>query len=255
LRSHGIEPRHRVLLIGPPGNGKTSLAEALAYELSLPLYVVRYDTVIGSYLGETATRLRKVFDYARTTPCVLFFDEFDSIGKERGDIHETGEIKRVVSSLLLQMDDLPSYTVIVAATNHPELLDRAVWRRFQIQLTLGLPDKAQIAIWVERFSKRFQEPLGVSQNTFHQILNGENFAKIEQFGLDIQRQWILNMGSMPLREVAGRLVKRRQAALRQMKTDKPHGRKQAPDPVSSRTDEAEKAARGSEPFFDDDAGA
>lgn len=238
LRSHGIEPRHRLLLTGPPGNGKTSLAEALAYELSLPFYVVRYDTVIGSYLGETATRLRKIFDYVRTTPCVLFMDEFDSIGKERGDIHETGEIKRVVSSLLLQMDDLPAYTVVIAATNHPELLDRAVWRRFQIQLTLELPDKQQIAVWVERFAKRFQEPLGVTPDTFKRILLGENFAKIEQFGLDIQRQWILNMGASPLREVAGKLVKRRQAAQRRLKTDKPHGRNQAPDPVSAGTDEA-----------------
>lgn len=238
LRSHGIEPRHRLLLTGPPGNGKTSLAEALAYELSLPFYVVRYDTVIGSYLGETATRLRKIFDCARTTPCVLFLDEFDSIGKERGDIHETGEIKRVVSSLLLQMDDLPAYTVVIAATNHPELLDRAVWRRFQIQLALNPPDKQQIAVWVERFAKRFQEPLGVSVDAFKRIFENENFANIEQFGLDIQRQWILNMGASPLREVAERLVKRRQAALRRLKTDKPHGRKQAPDPVSAGTDEA-----------------
>jgi ATP-dependent 26S proteasome regulatory subunit len=105
LRSHGLEPRHRILLAGPPGNGKTSLAEAIAEALSVPLLTVRYEAVIGSFLGETAGRLRRVFDFARTTPSVLFFDEFDVVGKERGDIHETGEIKRVVSSLLLQMDD------------------------------------------------------------------------------------------------------------------------------------------------------
>ena len=116
LRSHGLEPRHRILLAGPPGNGKTSLAEAIAESLSIPLLTVRYEAVIGSFLGETAGRLRRVFDYARTTPSVLFFDEFDVVGKERGDLHETGEIKRVVSSLLLQMDDLPSWTIIAAAT-------------------------------------------------------------------------------------------------------------------------------------------
>jgi len=121
LRSHGLEPRHRVLLAGPPGNGKTSLAEAIAEALSLPLLTVRYEAVIGSFLGETAGRLRRVFDFARTTPSVLFFDEFDVIGKERGDIHETGEIKRVVRSLLLQMDDLPSWTIIAAATKRPLL--------------------------------------------------------------------------------------------------------------------------------------
>ena len=85
LRSHNLEPRHRVLLVGPPGNGKTSLAEAIAEALAVQFFVVRYDAIIGSFLGETATRLRRVFDYARTTPCVLFFDEFDAVGKERGD--------------------------------------------------------------------------------------------------------------------------------------------------------------------------
>ena len=118
LRASSLEPRHRVLLVGPPGNGKTTLAEAIAESLAIPFFIVRYEAMIGSFLGETASRLKRVFDYARTTPCVLFFDEFDALGKERGDIHETGEIKRVVSSLLMQIDDLPSYTVVVAATNH-----------------------------------------------------------------------------------------------------------------------------------------
>ena len=130
LRAHNLEPRHRVLLTGPPGNGKTSLAEAFATELAVPLFAVRYESVIASYLGETAVRLSRLFDEVRTRRCVLFFDEFDVVGKERGDVHETGEIKRVVSSLLLQIDDLPSHVVVITATNHPELLDRAVWRRF-----------------------------------------------------------------------------------------------------------------------------
>ena len=119
LRTHSLEPRHRVLLVGPPGNGKTSLAEAIAEALSAPFFVVRYEALIGSFLGETASRLKRVFDYARTTPCVLFFDEFDAVGKERGDVHETGEIKRVVSSLLMQVDDLPSYTVVVPPRTTP----------------------------------------------------------------------------------------------------------------------------------------
>ena len=97
LRAHSLEPRHRVLLVGPPGNGKTTLAEAIAEALSVSFIVVRYETMIGSYLGETANRLKRVIDYARTTPNVLFFDEFDAVAKERGDSHETGEIKRVVS--------------------------------------------------------------------------------------------------------------------------------------------------------------
>ena len=96
LRTHSLEPRHRVLLVGPPGNGKTSLAEAIAEALSAPFFVVRYEALVGSFLGETASRLKRVFDYARTTPCVLFFDEFDAVGKERGDvigIHDGHEIR------------------------------------------------------------------------------------------------------------------------------------------------------------------
>lgn len=118
LRSYGLEPRHRVLMSGPPGNGKTTLAEAIAQELMVPLFVVRYEAVIGSFLGETSGRLKRLFDFVRTHQCVLFFDEFDTLGKERGDTHETGEIKRVVSSLLLQIDALPSHVVVVTATNH-----------------------------------------------------------------------------------------------------------------------------------------
>ena len=101
LRSYGLEPRHRVFLAGVPGTGKTSVAAAIAASVLMPLITVRYEAVIGSFLGETAGRLERVFEYARTRRCVLFFDEFDTLGKERGDTNETGEIKRVVSSLLL----------------------------------------------------------------------------------------------------------------------------------------------------------
>ena len=104
----GLEPRNKILLVGPPGNGKTSLAEAIATSLMIPLYVVKYESIIGAYLGETASKLSKLFEFAKTRQCVLFFDEFETLGKERGDQQETGEIKRVVSSLLLQIDALPS---------------------------------------------------------------------------------------------------------------------------------------------------
>ncbi|MBF0416351.1 MAG: AAA family ATPase [Magnetococcales bacterium] len=192
LRSHNLEPRHRVLLVGPPGNGKTSLAEALAYELSVPLLVVRYDAVITSFLGETSSRLSKLFEYVRTQRCVLFLDEFDVLGKERGDVHETGEIKRVVSSLLLQVDSLPSYVVVVTATNHPELLDRAVWRRFQIRLLLDRPTRVQAEEWLQRFEKRFDQTFGYSSGTLAKKLTGLSYAELEQFALDIQRRYILS---------------------------------------------------------------
>lgn len=201
LRAHGLEPRHRILFVGPPGTGKTSLAEAIAEAVAVPLFVVRYESIIGSYLGETAARLKRVFDYARTTPCVLFFDEFDAIGKERGDIHETGEIKRVVTSLLMQVDDLPSYTIIAGATNHPELLDRASWRRFQLRLSLPLPDQKALASYIEAFSRQFEEKLGHSPTAIAKQLGKISYAEIEQFCLDVQRRHVLSFKETPLKMI------------------------------------------------------
>ena len=216
LRAHGLEPRHRVLLVGPPGNGKTSLAEAIAEALAVPFFVVRYDAVIGSFLGETASRLRRVFDYARTTPCVLFFDEFDAIGKERGDVHETGEIKRVVTSLLMQVDDLPSYTVVVAASNHSELLDRAAWRRFQLRLTLPAPSPDQIRRYIEAFAEKLAEPLGTSTETIAKSLGRVSYAEVEEFCEDIRRRWTLSMGKHSLKGVVAQRVQQWETKARQI---------------------------------------
>ena len=201
LRAHSLEPRHRVLLVGPPGNGKTSLAEAIAEALAVPFFVVRYEAMIGSFLGETAARLKRVFDYARTTPCVLFFDEFDAVGKERGDVHETGEIKRVVTSLLMQVDDLPSYTVVVAATNHAELLDRAAWRRFQVRLLLDPPTRRELAAYIARFAATLDEPLGRTAETIAKSLGAISYAEAEEFCRDVRRRSTLALGEQPLKAI------------------------------------------------------
>ena len=198
LRAHGLEPRHRLLLFGPPGNGKTSLAESLAYEMALPLFAVRYDMVVTSYLGETAKRLRRLFDYVRTEPCVLFFDEFDAIGKERGDLHETGEIKRVVTTLLLQVDDLPSYCVLIAATNHPELLDRATWRRFEIKLELGNPSAELMTRYFAHRLHEFDRKPGFSAERLCSLVAPTSFSEAENFFKDLRRRYTLAQGSISL---------------------------------------------------------
>lgn len=191
LRSYNLEPRHRILIVGPPGTGKTSLAEALASELMVSFITVRYEALIASYLGETGSRLKSLFDQIRTHNCVLFFDEFDTVGKERGDVHETGEIKRVVSSLLLQIDALPSHVVVVTATNHPELLDRAVWRRFQLRLTLPLPAEKQIYEWLRRAEKDTMVRFASRIDSAAQVLKGRSFAELSDFVSDLKRRIVL----------------------------------------------------------------
>jgi SpoVK/Ycf46/Vps4 family AAA+-type ATPase len=130
LDLHGVPRRQRILFYGPPGCGKTSVAEAVAAELGWPLLVVRLDAVVSSYLGETASNLHRIFDFARNGSWVLLFDEFDALGKARDDPSEHGEIKRVITAFLQMLDSFRGPSLLIAATNHEQLLDSALWRRF-----------------------------------------------------------------------------------------------------------------------------
>lgn len=201
LRSYGLEPRNKILLIGPPGNGKTSLAEAIAESLSLPLYTVKYESIVGSYLGETASKLSSLIEYVKTRQCVLFFDEFETLGKERGDIHETGEIKRVVSSLLLSIDSLPSYVIVIAATNHDDLIDRAAWRRFQIKMKLDKPQIREVEKTLRLFEKRMNFKFNYSINKIAKSLLGYNFSEVEEFSMNVYRKYILNIPNDDLKKI------------------------------------------------------
>ncbi len=201
LRSYGIEPRNRLLLSGAPGNGKTGVAEAIAAELMLPFYIIRYEGVVSSFLGETAARLDNVFEFARTRRCVLFFDELDTVAKERADEHETGEIKRVVSTLLLQVDRLSPHVILIGATNHDELLDRAAWRRFQIRAELGPPSRTQATRFLERLAARLGGDLGYAPRTIADKLLGASFSELEEFALDVRRRAVLAGPDVSIRQV------------------------------------------------------
>ena len=207
LRSYGIEPRNKLLLIGPPGNGKTSLSEAIAESLMVPLLTVRYESIIGSYLGETASRLSKLFEYAKARECVLFFDEFETLGKERGDIHETGEIKRVVSSLLLQIDALPSYVIAIAATHHDTLLDKAAWRRFQVRLEIPKPSRRNLEEYYRFFEREHDFNFGLQVSTLAKKTLGISYAEAEEFALSVYRQYILSLPNENIKLITEKVVR------------------------------------------------
>ena len=191
LEDAGLAPRSRVLLTGPPGNGKTSVGEAVADALGRPFYSVGYDTLTGSYLGETGSRLRQVLDYVASHQCVVLFDEFEAIGKERDDEHEVGEMKRTAASLLVQLERMPASTVIVAATNHPGMLDRATWRRFQITLELEGPDRAKLTEFFESRQRR-SPGLRLDPGAAAATLDGASYADAATLCDDVERQQVLH---------------------------------------------------------------
>ena len=144
LRSFGLLPAQKLLFFGPPGCGKTLAAEVIANSLSLPLVLVRLDSLISSFLGETAANLRKVFDYISQYPVVALFDEFDALTKDRGDSADHGELKRSVNAVLQMMDGYRGNSILIATTNYESLLDKAVWRRFDEIIKFEKPNLEQI---------------------------------------------------------------------------------------------------------------
>ena len=179
LNSLGINGSNSLLLYGPPGCGKTKCAYLIAKKLNLPLVVARLDSLISSYLGTTAKNIRSLFEFAQKMPCVLFLDEFDAIAKARDDNNELGELKRIVNSLLQNIDTMSKDSLILAATNHQQLLDPAIWRRFDYKLEIELPDKDAIAALITLFSNGIynfsqKEILEIST-----LLDGQSGSDIE----------------------------------------------------------------------------
>lgn len=158
LRHHGIKPNSKLLLIGPPGSGKTMTAGSIAGELSLPLFTIRLDALITRFLGETAAKMRLIFDQVARHRAVYLFDEFDALGSKRGATNDVGEMRRVLNSFLQFLEEpIGTDSIIIGATNHPELLDKALLRRFDDVLLYCLPSKKEIQAIIRRALGRYQK--------------------------------------------------------------------------------------------------
>lgn len=155
LAHHGIDAQNYLLLYGPPGCGKTSIARYIAEQTGLPLVTARLDSLVSSLLGSTAKNIRKVFDYAAQQECVLFLDEFDVVAKRRDDENELGELKRVVNSLLQNIDSFGDDSILIAATNHQNLLDPAIWRRFNKVIEVPMPSNGELKAYAQRFIRPY----------------------------------------------------------------------------------------------------
>lgn len=149
LREHNLSPRRKLLFVGPPGSGKTMTSAALAGELKLPLFTTLYESIIGKFMGETASRFRLIFDAMSVTKGVYLFDEFDAIGTQRTTGNDVGEIRRILNSFLIFLENDNSQSIIIAATNHPSLLDNALFRRFDDVIKYKLPDAKMIRQLIE----------------------------------------------------------------------------------------------------------
>jgi len=197
LKHHGLQARSKLLFCGPPGTGKTLCAEVFAHELGLPFFHVRLDSLISSYLGETASNIRKTFEFARRQPCVLFFDEFDALARSREEAGEHNELRRVVNSLLIFIEQIDPGGFLIAATNLDSHLDAAIWRRFDEVIWFEAPDLPMIRKYlghVFRNTRIAFNPVG-----FAEEFRGYSFADLESICVHAMKLAILN-GNKPVSE-------------------------------------------------------
>ena len=191
ILEHGLSPRRKLLLTGPPGTGKTLTASVLAGELGLPLLQVRLDGLITRYMGETAAKLRQIFDATGRTRGVYFFDEFDAIGSQRGLTNDTGEIRRILNSFLQMIEQDRSHSLVVAATNHPGILDPALFRRFDDVLYYDLPGKPQItALLKTRLGRSAAK--GIRWQTLAGLAAGLSYAEVTHAANEVLKDALIH---------------------------------------------------------------
>mgnify|MGYP002551061217 FL=1 len=188
----GVTPTNRILFCGPPGCGKTMTANALAKELGLPIAYVHLDGLVSSYLGQTGTNIRKIFEFVKGKRIMLFLDEFDAIAKKRDDSHELGELKRVVTTLLQNMDEMPANVFLVAATNHHHLLDPAIWRRFDISILLEEPNEMQRQKIINNSLQDFLKEYKVDSQILVVLTDGMSGAQIQTFLQSLGKFCVIN---------------------------------------------------------------
>jgi SpoVK/Ycf46/Vps4 family AAA+-type ATPase len=213
LASFGLKPLRKILFCGPPGCGKTMAAEALAKELYLPIVLVRFDAVISSYLGETAANLRRVFDFAASRPMVILFDEFDAIGKKRDDVEEHGELKRVVNAFLQMLDSFAGEAITIAATNHEQMLDSALWRRFDDVIAFRQPSKPEINELLERYLRQIGTT-GLRWAENSELLEGSSHADIKRVAEDAIKSALLGDLGKVTQEVLGTAIEKQRGRIR-----------------------------------------
>jgi ATP-dependent Zn protease len=223
LKSHGVKPRTKLLLCGPPGCGKTMMAEVIAAELGLPILYTRFDAIVSSYLGQTSANLRKVFDYACAGTWVVFFDEFDAIGKSRDDLSEHGELKRVINSFLQLLDGFRGDSLVIAATNHEHLLDSAIWRRFDEILRLGRPSAKDIEKLISMKLASIPHPK-IEPQMYAKSLLGLSHAEIERICYDAIRFCVLRDIPEVTSELFEESVLREQERIRIIRSTERRGR-------------------------------
>ncbi len=189
LAEHGLPRRSRLLFHGPSGCGKTATAAALAMETGLPCYLVRFDSLIGAYLGQTALRLRELFAYAAHTPCVLLFDEVDALAKRRGSPMDVGELDRIVIAFMHELEHSHGEGFIVATSNLPNALDEALWRRFDLKLAFPKPTAIQLAVFAKKLCTA--RKIKLHSGMLKKIEKAPSFADAEQLVIAEARRSLL----------------------------------------------------------------